>query len=357
MRNFALSAALLVVPSLSFAHPISQGSLELVRTTDRLQVRARVAVEEIFLTSSAAGLTEAWEEHGRYFLEHFHIDADGRRLEGRVGAIAESGPLYVAYDIDYPLPASTDTLELRQDLLNEISFAPGNRWEATFVVSMRDGGRTLHEGLLLTSQEELSLAGSTTDRSAMFFEYVRHGLRHILGGYDHLLFVSALALSAITFGDLLLLVAAFTLAHSLTLTLSVLGLVRLPSAIVEPMIAASIVIVALVNVLWPRRGRDGARLAVAFFFGLFHGLGFAGGLLEAMSGMAGASVARAILGFSLGVELGHQVVVLPLLGLRRLLQAAGDGEERKQPWSVGMSRYGSAAISLAGAFYLVSALR
>jgi hypothetical protein len=78
------------------------------------------------------------------------------------------------------------------------------------------------------------------------------------------------------------------------------------------MIAASIVFVALQNIVAPAQSRGWTRLAVAFGFGLFHGLGFAGGLLAAMEGMPGVAIATAIIAFSIGVELGHQVVVIPL---------------------------------------------
>ena len=68
----------------------------------------------------------------------------------------------------------------------------------------------------------------------MFGEYLRHGIAHILSGYDHLLFITALALAAVTFWDLIKVVGMFTLAHSVTLTLSVLNIVRLPERVVEP---------------------------------------------------------------------------------------------------------------------------
>src|SRR5205085_2683763 len=109
-------------------------------------------------------------------------------------------------------------------------------------------------------------------------DYCRHGLLHILTGYDHLLFVTALVLAVRSLWDLVKVITAFTAAHSITLTLSAFDLVRLPSRVVEPIIAASIVFVALQNVFWPEQTRGWTRLTVAFFFGLFHGLGFAGGL-------------------------------------------------------------------------------
>jgi hypothetical protein len=124
------------------------------------------------------------------------------------------------------------------------------------------------------------------------------------------------------------------------------------------MIAASICFVALQNVCWPRQRTGWSRLAIAFAFGLFHGLGFAGGLKEAMSGMPGATLGAALGGFSAGVEAGHQVVVLPLFALMYtvrhyrgtpLAQPSGAIAER-------ILRYGSCAISIAGAGFLVKAI-
>src|SRR6185369_9153408 len=147
-------------------------------------------------------------------------------------------------------------------------------WEATYLVRAREGERALIENVLLTSKAPLVIsAKSHPSRWRTFSDYVRHGINHILTGYDHLLFIAALALAVRRFWELFKIIAAFTLAHTITLTLSVLDLVRLPAHLVEPMIALSIVFVALENLFWPDRTHGGTRLAVAFFFGLFHGLG------------------------------------------------------------------------------------
>jgi hypothetical protein len=201
---------------------------------------------------------------------------------------------------------------------------------------------------------ETAGASSRLATARLAQEYVRHGVAHILSGYDHLLFIAALALAVRTLWDLIKVVSAFTLAHSLTLTLSVLNVVRLPSHVVEPMIAASIVFVALQNVILPERSRGAGRLLVAFFFGLFHGLGFAGGLLGAMEGMPGMAVGLAIVAFSAGVEIGHQTVVLPIFGALTATRRAAP-PAAQVPGRV--LRYGSAGIVVAGAFYLVAALR
>ena len=104
---------------------------------------------------------------------------------------------------------------------------------------------------------------------------------HILTGYDHLLFTVALALAARTMNELLFIITAFTLAQATTLALAAFGLVHVPGFIVEPMISASVVVVASQNAMWPGGGTSCSRLLAACWFGLFHGLGF-GGLAEAL---------------------------------------------------------------------------
>jgi hypothetical protein len=120
------------------------------------------------------------------------------------------------------------------------------------------------------------------------------------------------------------------------------------------MIAASIVAVAVQNIIWPEHSHGRTRLLLAFGFGLFHGLGFAGGLLDAMSGMALGSVALAIVAFSIGVEIGHQVVVLPAFYGLSFLRRADTGTPRFGKWA---QRYGSAIISLFGLAYFYAALK
>jgi hypothetical protein len=151
-------------------------------------------------------------------------------------------------------------------------------------------------------------------------------------------------------------VTAFTIAHSLTLTLAALDIVRLPERVVEPIIAASIVCVGLQNVFWPRQARGYTRLAVAFVFGLFHGLGFAGGLLDIMHQMPTATIVLAILGFSIGVEAGNQVVLLPIFGLMKAARLSPAGNVLNTNVSLAIERFGSAAISAAGIYYLGTAV-
>jgi len=155
--------------------------------------------------------------------------------------------------------------------------------------------------------------------AAGFGTFLLLGIRHIITGYDHLLFLFGLLLGCRRVKPMLGIITAFTLAHSLTLGMAATNVVRLPSALVEATIAASIVAVGVEN-LW--RGDDlKARIWVTFAFGLVHGFGFAGALRETGLGLGAVPLLVPLAGFNLGVEIGQITVaafLLPLLlALRR----------------------------------------
>ena len=132
--------------------------------------------------------------------------------------------------------------------------------------------------------------------------YTRWGIKHILPmGLDHLAFVLALLLSSKTFRPLILQISLFTVAHSVTLVMGMLGILRVQGHWVEIAIAGSIVFVAIENIFL--RTSPVGRMAIVFCFGLLHGLGFVGALSDL--GMPKAHFFSALLGFNLGVELGQ----------------------------------------------------
>jgi hydrogenase/urease accessory protein HupE len=376
-RALLVLVGLAVALSVAQAHPVSQGAMRIVIAADRLTVRVSVTLEEILVASAyspagaiAPSREQAAQDHGTYLLEHLRFSADGHRLHGRLlssGSADQKQPHRFSYIFDYPLDSPATAFSAEQDVLNEFEFSPGNRWEASYVVQLEEGGLATREGLLLTNRQPLRFHRegavdhhhhpARLDRWQVIRDYFRHGLLHILTGYDHLLFVAALVLAVRSFWELAKVVTAFTAAHSLTLALSAFDLVRIPSFVVEPAIAASILFVALQNVVWPGQTRGWTRLAVAFFFGLFHGLGFAGGLLEAMQGMTTNSLTLAVVGFSAGVELGHQVVVLPAFCLLKSVRGWRNESAQGERRTTLLTRWGSVAISIAGATYLVAALR
>jgi len=140
----------------------------------------------------------------------------------------------------------------------------------------------------------------------VLLDYTVLGFTHILPkGLDHILFVLGLFLLSTRMAPLLIQVTAFTVAHSVTLALSVYGVVSLPSSIVEPLIAASIVYVAVENILTPQLRPW--RALVVFGFGLLHGLGFASVLHEV--GLPRSQFVPALVSFNVGVEFGQLAVV------------------------------------------------
>jgi hydrogenase/urease accessory protein HupE len=149
------------------------------------------------------------------------------------------------------------------------------------------------------------------------------GVEHILSGIDHLLFVLALILITRGGWTLVKTVTAFTVSHSITLSLAALGYVHVPQPPVEAAIALSIVFVAA-EIVRARQGHVGitarAPWIVALTFGLMHGLGFAGGLSEA--GLPDGHIPTALLFFSIGVETGHFLFIGAVLSLMALLRRA-----------------------------------
>ncbi len=166
--------------------------------------------------------------------------------------------------------------------------------------------------LLLASSIARAHAGELAAPLPALPAYFALGIEHILLGFDHLVFLLGVILIATRTRTVLLAVTAFTVAHSLTLGLSVLGLVTVSPSLIEALIAASVAYVGLEN-LW-LRGRESTRYRLTFAFGLVHGFGFAGALSEI--GVP-ADRAPAALGlFNLGVEAGQLLVltvVWPLL--------------------------------------------
>jgi hypothetical protein len=143
-------------------------------------------------------------------------------------------------------------------------------------------------------------------RAEVIAQYTGLGFTHILPyGLDHILFVLGLFLLSVRWKPLLIQVTAFTVAHTLTLALSVYGVVALPPTIVEPLIAASIVYVAVENIATARL--HAWRPFVVFGFGLLHGLGFAGVLEEI--GLPRGEFVTGLLSFNVGVELGQLAVI------------------------------------------------
>ncbi len=227
-----------------------------------------------------------------------------------------------------------------------------------------------HRGLLNLQSPGASLAAvfgpdapsqrfelSAPDRLAQFVDYGREGVWHIWIGFDHILFLVSLLLPAVlvrrqgrwqaadsfraSFWDVVRIVTAFTVAHSVTLTLATLGWVSLPSRLVESAIAASVVLAALNN-LFPVAVRG--RWMAAFGFGLIHGFGFATVLADLA--LPRDTLALALVGFNLGVEAGQLAIVAVFLPLAFAIRHGAF-------YRRGVMAGGSATIALLAAVWFV----
>jgi hypothetical protein len=171
-----------------------------------------------------------------------------------------------------------------------------------------DGSATIEwiDGTNWSDVIDLSKSFTRPTRMEILRQYLWLGYTHILPkGLDHILFVLGIFLLSPRLKTMLLQVTAFTVAHSITLGLSVYGIVSLPPRIVEPLIALSIAYVAIENMV--TRDLKPWRLALVFMFGLLHGLGFAGVLREL--GLPRHEFVTALLAFNLGVEGGQLTII------------------------------------------------
>ena len=232
----------------------------------------------------------------------------------------------------------------------------------TFVSVYRDGV-LLRQDVLTAAHRVLRVYGTgPAGVAAVLRTFVPAGIHHIAIGPDHILFVLGLLLLGGGLARLLKVITSFTVAHSITLAVASLGLVRLPGRLVEPLIALSIVFVA-VDTLLARRGTSDAsaggpadagspardrRAPLAFGFGLIHGFGFASVLAE--FGLPREALGWSLAGFNLGVEIGQAVIVLLVAPpLSWLASRAPVAQAR-------LVRVLAVAIAAAGGFWFVQRL-
>jgi hypothetical protein len=257
-----------------------------------------------------------------YALARLAVQADGEActLEAGTQQVDEhTDGAYTVIPLSLGCPRAPEKLTLRYTLFADLD--PQHRGLLNLAVN----GAT-RTAVLVPAEAAPSFELARADAWSQFAGFVREGVWHIWIGFDHILFLLSLLLPAVlawqagawrpaqtfreSFIDVVRIVTAFTVAHSITLTLATLGVVALPSRWVESAIAASVVLAALNNV---RPFVQGRRWAVAFGFGLIHGFGFASVLADL--GLPRDALALALVGFNLGVELGQLAIVVAFLPL------------------------------------------
>ncbi len=342
--RWALVLAALGLTAPAQAHVTATGLAEITAEDSALTYRLTVVLAELpeaaaqLLQQAASGDAVAAERVAQSLREHVLLRIAGEVCRpGRVliqGVDIGEPKAVLTYGLHCPKPPG------RIDVEEDWTGLFGSHYR-TIVTVATPAGRS-----------EFVL-GEGTRRAAIDFgahapggllSFVRLGVEHILTGYDHLLFLLALLVGASSLWRVLGIVTAFTLAHSITLSLAVTGLVHAPSAVVEPLIAATIVWVAVENTLGHTRLWQ--RFLVTFVFGLVHGLGFADALIELA--LSGWPLVRALIGFNLGVEIGQAIAIA--LALPVLFSFARLGHARL------IYRWTSLAVAAVGAYWLIERL-
>jgi hydrogenase/urease accessory protein HupE len=235
--------------------------------------------------------------------------------------------------------ASGGALRLETDLFpydpNHQTFVnvyEGSSLRQQYILSPGSGEQTYYRGTAAGAFEVLKV-------------FVPSGAWHILIGPDHLLFLLGLLLLGGSWWAVVRIVTAFTIGHSVTLSLAVLGVFNPPGYLVEPAIALSIVVIGVDNLLQAKgKGRD-LRAWVAGAFGLVHGFGFAGVLAE--FGLPREALGWSLAGFNIGVEFGQLAFVIPAVALLHLVR------KRKPQWTRKIVTIGSLVVIAAGSYWFV----
>jgi hypothetical protein len=301
-----------------WAHQVSESYVLLETGGDAVQGQCEVALRDIayVLNPARPTMRPPHEAVAAYVQARLRIGTGGTPLSLRYdeSAVEERrGMTYLVLPFSAALPASAEALDVEYRLF----FEDDPRHHA--ILYLTASGRTQTTILDLDhARQRLWLADPGHLRALATF--TREGVHHIWAGVDHILFLLALLLPAVlervagrvegvphlrrAFVEIAKVVTAFTVAHSVTLTLATLRLVKPPSFWVELTIAASVLLAAINNLVPLLRGRE---WAMAFAFGLVHGFGFAGVLAEV--GLPPGALAIALVGFNLGVELGQLAIV------------------------------------------------
>jgi HupE / UreJ protein len=381
MRNTRLALATLaafagiwLTPAPAQAHAPSNATLDLAATGAVVAQRWDIALRDLdrVLPLDADDDGEiTWGELRQAWPQIAALADAGLRLATAGGAPCEAGPLdapridthaggsHVVIERRWECPASASAgglqLDYRLFAASDAAHRGLLQWRAD--AATRAVTAVLDPGagpVMLTGIGAASAEADAPDsaHSPGLMGFVQEGIHHILIGTDHVLFLLALMLPAVmrrnaaaigafaaspidwrwprALAQIAKVVTAFTVAHSITLALAVLGYANPPSRLVESLIAASVVLAAVDNL---KRFLPGVRWQLAFTFGLVHGFGFAGALKEL--GLDDGALVRSLLGFNLGVELGQLGIVALVLPLawwaretrfyRRVVLGGGSG--------------------------------
>lgn len=346
-RVFSLYLLALVLVQPAVAHPVPFSFLDFHLTSTGIE--ASLILHDFDLAHDL-GLASAERLHDRAFLAEraasiralltarLQIAADGQPLRpewGEPEILADRQAIRFA--LRFPGAAKPGTISISGLMF---PYDPNHQ---TFVNIYEDGELTRQVILNRLESRMDHVFGTRQGSIAVIRKFIPEGIHHILIGPDHLLFLVGLLLMGGTMRRLLLVVTAFTLAHSITLTLAALDILTPPARIIEPAIALSIIYVGFDNLL-VKEGRD-VRAWIAFVFGFIHGFGFANVLRE--MDLPRRALGWSLFSFNFGVEIGQMLVVVIVASALAALRARSEKAGRQVAFA------GSIVVIAAGAFWFV----
>ncbi len=338
LRRGFLTAAIVIASGLEvslFAHDPGLSALEIrVGRSDLVATLSLAEADARALGATGSAFPPLHSAVG--------VWADGIRLKGELQQIAPDATGGLRVTLRFPRGSGAR--------LTITSGVPGllARGHRELVSIRAESGTLLAERVLDAASNGLVVdigtrPGGTAEMAGRFFSL---GVRHIVSGYDHLLFLAAMLLVAKGLAEGAAIITAFSAAHALALVLAVAGVVSLPGHVVEPLIAASVVWVGVENLF---RRRVARRWLPAFGFGVVHGLAFAGALSELGAAESGGSLAVRLAFFNLGIEAGQLafgLLTVPLLWYAR----------RWPLLAYRAQTAGSLSVAIAGAYWFITRL-
>jgi len=335
----------LVAPASAHPAPFSYvdvrldgANVELTVTVHEFDAAHDLGVEDASRLLNATELARHAQALGELLKDRLQIWVGGQRLPGTWSPPValpdrQAIQLRVRYDAKRPPPAITVAARL----------FPYDPVHQTFV-NVYERGAIVLQAILDRHREQITFYPGTRQGTwAVVKRFAASGVHHILIGPDHLLFLVGLLLLGGSLRRLVLVVSAFTVAHSITLSLAVLRFVTPPPWLVEPAIALSIVYVGADNLL-VREGRD-VRAYIAFAFGFIHGFGFANVLRE--MDLPARALGWSLFAFNIGVEIGQLIVVVAVASAFAALRSRSEAAGRQLAFA------GSIVVIAAGAFWFI----
>jgi hydrogenase/urease accessory protein HupE len=340
-------------PVLAFAHPLSvsystisynESGIELIYSIDVLSVTESTQIGLI----DKQKLRESQAQINEWIKQKISLKADGVLQSGELKSMEIENKQALALTLVTAVYHFADVKSVQKISLDDAMYLE-NTPNYTNLLVFKEGNR-VSETVLKGDQRhwettigEATEGGAQAEARSGWIDFLFLGAEHIITGYDHLLFLLALLLRKQSFKQYAAIVTAFTIAHSITLSLAVLSVVSVPSRWVEAIIALSICYVAVENLI---REKISHRVLITFLFGLIHGLGFAGILTE--MDIPRTHLALSLISFNAGIEIVQITLVallLPLLGMW----------QRSSYQKIGLLA-GSGIIALIGAFWSLERL-